>query len=355
LAWLISNRNTNQVLYLADSGVENALWALSNPTAPNAIPSLVTIPARYNSPLPHGSNATFIALGRGGFTVSVVRDPVNLQMVTVTSTGWLPNNTAALAAKKIVTTKLLTLANRFNPPTALNVNGALTVAGSAVVDSRNATCQTSGWQLGDFTTGATAIAAPATVYGSAQDQPAGSNRPTYDYQANQPPSAFTPMILTPDELLALKGRAQASGTYFRPPTGGALTFDASHPLPNGVVFVDTVSGSPIGTPPNAADLASVTINAASASGWLIVMGSITVAGTDSVAYTGLVYAANGLTYTNTGTGAGIRGAVIATNVLPTGASVAGTAKISLDCDAINNNGTGPNWVVVPGSWHEVSG
>ena len=99
----------------------------------------------------------------------------------------------------------------------------------------------------------------------------------------------------------------------------------------------------------------MTINAASASGWLIVMGSITVAGTDSVAYTGLVYAANGLTYTNTGTGAGIRGAVIATNVLPTGASVAGTAKISLDCAAINNNGTGPNWVVVPGSWHEVSG
>jgi hypothetical protein len=44
--------NTNQVLYLADSGVGNALWALSNPTAPNAIPSLVTIAARYNSPLP---------------------------------------------------------------------------------------------------------------------------------------------------------------------------------------------------------------------------------------------------------------------------------------------------------------
>lgn len=97
--------------------------------------------------------------------------------------------------------------------------------------------------------------------------------------------------LNQDEINALKDVARAHGTYYQ----GSVSFSS---LPNGIVFVDTASGDPIGNPPDPADLASVTITGGTGSGWLIVMGSITITG--DVSYSGVVYAANDILYRRTG-------------------------------------------------------
>jgi hypothetical protein len=196
----------------------------------------------------------------------------------------------------------------------------------------------------------TSIGGSGAVYGGDGNNTANQ---ASDYSQNQPSSLFDAFTLTQDDLSLLKSLAKANGTYYQ----GTQSFGS---LSNGITFVDTVSGNPIGNPPNASDLADVTITGANASGWLIVMGGITING--NVGYTGLVYAANDIVYRGTGSGGGITGAVISLNVVDTisttvDSSTSGNASITYNCDAVKTGGgTVPQgFFVKPGSWREVSG
>src|SRR6185503_16718172 len=93
----------------------------------------------------------------------------------------------------------------------------------------------------------------------------------------------------------LRELAKKNGTYFGPgyPNGtaagspsytGSVTFNSSNKVKDGIVFVDTVSGTDIPTDPTAqtpSDFASLSINgnpflSGNFSGWIIVNGSLSI-------------------------------------------------------------------------------
>ncbi len=359
----------DQALALAEAGVENAIWALNNPgTAGITYPG--TIPARYASALPHGAASTFTAFGAGGYTVTIT--PAGTD-ATITATGWLPDNAGTPRAKRTVSVTVTSFAPPnlppppfLDPPGALNVKGELQATGNTTIDSRSAGC---GAKVGAYSKDDTAISGSAAIYGGDGNNKA--NQGGTDFLADQPASTFDPVTLTPSQLNLLKALAKTNGTYYgpgAPPPGsstysGSVSFNSSNPVPNGIVFVDTVSGNPIGDPPNASDLASVSVSAnTTSSGWLIVMGSIGMSGT--VTYNGLVYAANDFTGLGNIT---INGSVVSLNVVDAVASSidstsTGASNINYDCDAIRKGATAGDppkvpqgFVVKPGTWHEVSG
>jgi hypothetical protein len=123
-----------------------------------------------------------------------------------------------------------------------------------------------------------------------------------DVKQNVPTSAFVPYILKNQDLNSLKAMAKAAGTYY----SGAVTFNAGNPLPNGIIFVDTLSGLNIdvnGTnTTDTSDFANVSLHGnapADASGifrgMIIVAGSLSISGDFHAR--GLVYSVNDLVYT----------------------------------------------------------
>jgi Tfp pilus assembly protein PilX len=327
---------TNQALALAEAGVQNAIWALNNPADPLGIPSLAAVPARYNSPLPHSTGATFIAYGSGGYTITVTQVAGTTNQAQVTVTGWTPAITG-FKSKAIVQTTVFSWNGRFNPPAAVTAVGEIQFGGHASADGTTSTC---GPKYGTFSLGS------ATFGGSsgASGTPAGSD-------PNQPMSAFAALTLSQSEINLLKKAAQANGTYYQ----GNVGFN---PIPNGLVFVDTVSGNPIGSPPNLSDLANVTVNGANSNGWMIVMGSVTMHG--NISYTGFIYAADLFDYQGTGHG-GISGAVESFHVSnPVATTVdvddLGNSGISFNCNAlIPPSGLGQSYTILPGTWKVLAG
>ena len=106
---------------------------------------------------------------------------------------------------------------------------------------------------GTWSSGVTTVGAGAQIQGRNGD-PAIPNEPT-DIPQQQPVGTFDALAFNAAELQALKAVARVRGTYYQ----GAVTFDASRRIPDGVVFVDTGSGQPITDATPAADLAAVTI------------------------------------------------------------------------------------------------
>ncbi len=343
-----------QVLNLADAGIQQGIWALNNATSGLTNPLPNPVPAPYNG-------SQLITLGAGGYTLAVSTGASTNER-NVTATGWIPNNTAP-RAKKILTVTLMSLAGRMNPPAALTAKGQVQASGTSSIDaSATAGAPTStvsacpaGAKLGAFTASTVSLSGTASIYGG--DGNLTPNQTT-DYSQNQAASALTPVTFTQAELNALKALAKANGSYYQ----GTQSFTSA--LPTGIVFVDTVSGNPIGNPPTASDLASVTLSGTtSSSGWLIVMGAVTVSG--GATYTGLVYAADDLVLSG---GSKIVGAAVTQNVLNSVSNAvdgtSGSSKITYDCNAINTGvatgGLGSPTVpqgfsLKPGTWQEVSG
>jgi hypothetical protein len=176
---------------------------------------------------------------------------------------------------------------------------------------------------------------------------------------------FQPFLFTDTQLAALKALAQAQGPghYIQPPDNSQF----KPTIIDGLMFIDTVNGQPLGTPPDPTKLASIKITGASNNGWLIVMGSIRIDG--NVAYNGLIYAHNDLSYKGTGTG-GIEGAVLSANVVDSVATVvdtdqSGNSKIYYDCNKVATGGGAFSQAVKDdlnraivtiskGTWREVS-
>lgn len=337
-----------EVMGLAEAGIEEAMWALSNPTAALWL-NFPTMPP------PDRYNGTWTAFGAGGYKITITGGPKEF---TVTSEGRIPNDSTATVSKKITVT-LWSLKDRVDPSAAFGVKGPVELKGNAAVDARNSTASACGAKPGVHSSQSVSISGSAQVH--SDNNPLVANE-SADYAQNQPPSSFDTITLSQAELGGLKALAKANGTYYK----GTQSFSS---LPNGIVFVDTVSGNPIGSPPNASDLASVTITGATASGWLIVMGSLTMNG--NVSYTGFVYVANDLILRGTGSGNGIIGAAINLNIVPSetssssagDSSTTGNAKITFDCNAIKTGvatgGTGSATVpqgffIKPGTWREVT-
>lgn len=366
-------KRADQALTLAEAGVERSIWTLSPaPTGPAG--GGVATPLVGPQGPPWDGNTLFVltaagdATAGGGYTVQLTPGARSNE-VQVASTGWIPSNVTPIATRAVRVT-LMSLNHRFKPPGALNVDGEARVSGNAAISAFGNICNGTGPASGTYSSGGTDVGGSGQICAGVDCSNNQTDCQSPSCLENHPdaPATFNDLKLTQEELNMLKDMAKAAGTYWGPPnyagpsTGswnGSINFNSSTPLPNGVVFVDTISGNPP-TASNVSDMADVRISGGGGtySGWLVVMGSIDLSGNST--YNGLIYAADDLTAGN-GT-ALVNGAIIAHNVNETNGtqidtSANGTIAINYDCNAINNGGgkIPQGFLVKPGTWREVSG
>jgi hypothetical protein len=358
----------SQARALADSGLEYALWALSNPTHPAGLPS--PLPEVASPPF---DGRTFVALGpTGGFTVMVANDAEgDPHRRRIEAVGWAPTNDLVdrrPRAHRRVTVDVVAVPRLgARAPCVLCVRGPLAVAGHVTVDgsNRDPDCGDD-TKYGTFTRDATTVSGPVAIAGGAGPR-----------AADQAATAFDPLTLSPAALEALKTMAWRNGTYYGPgfprggpasdgqaTWGGRIVFDASNPLPDGVVFVDTTDGGNVDTAgANLGTLASVRLAAGAFvpdgifRGWIVVNGSIEFA--DGLHVRGLVYAVDGLAYRAAGSGR-IEGLAVALNASGTsGASLeavgGGELAVTFDCGhATAASLVPPGFLPIPGTYREDS-
>jgi len=325
-----------QARAIAETGVERVAWALNHPTNTAGLPDPLpgTIPAPYDG-------STSVNVDLGGSTLGVFRVTVSPGAASnernVVALGFLPTQASPRAKQRIQVTLIKF---RFpDPPAALSVRGELQVGGNTLIDSRADT--SCGAKSGTYTTGTTDVqGGSADVYGA--DGNNTRNQGT-DILQGQPTAAFDTYLLTDSDLAALKSYAKSQGTYYQ----GTLSFDASNRMPNGVIFVDSVSGNPVTETSDPSDMANLTIHGnapASADGifhgWLIVNGSLAISGNFQM--WGYGYVQNDLTYTGTGTGQ-IVGAMMSRNIKDTSSTTidtntGGNASILYDCAKARSGG-----------------
>jgi hypothetical protein len=367
---------------LAESGLERALWARTTGVIPASLLSGVAA-APYNG-------SQFITLNsRGGAFITVSASPLSAGGQTCTPApmpagatertergvlvvGWSPTNVSGtgqpVAHRQVLATIMKLTDLSINAPCALCVAGELQVSGSTNID---ATTDTScGQKYATFTSGCTALGG-----GTCGDPPSGGNQSyslkgsidnnttkneTTDYQQNQGTSAFPKFTLTSGDMKSLRALAKANGTYFQ----GDQHFSSSNKVKNGIVFVDTLSGTDMTATSPVSDIPTVQIDGNpflgvpgddSFRGWMIVNGKLSISG--NMTLNGLAYAANDFTYNGTGTGA-INGLVISQNVQDTSATsidstTIGNSAIALNCDNVKGGGLVPQaWFVKSGSYFE---
>ena len=368
-----------QARSVAESGLERAIWALNNPADPNGIPDPLpgTAPAPFDGStgIPITVNGTQI-----GLAFVTVTNGVNPNERNVVTVGWVPTNTGTTtkAHQKIQATVSKFLFRASPPPAALTVAGEISAGGNVNINSR--TDLSCGAKDGTWSQGATTSGGSATIYGAdgnntANQTLSGIGGGVTDQRQGVPSSAFDPYILKNADMNTLKAYAQKNGTYFKGSAVQGMTFNAGNQLPNGIVFIDTVSGNNIdynadGTAcagcTATTDFASVAIHGNFASdpsgvfsGMIIVAGSLTIAG--NVTMHGMVYTVNDLTYTGTGNGE-IDGAVFSQNARDVSSTTidtntGGNAQINYNCNYASNPGgqLPQGFSVAPGTYKEVSG
>jgi hypothetical protein len=364
-----------QARAIAEGGVERAIWALQ--TGKIAAPIGGVAAAPYD-----GSTLLMVAVG--GAQLGGVRLTVSNGEATacaspadrcVTAVGWVPDDRAAVKAHQKIR---ITLSNPQlvfkDPPAALSVRGDLQVGANARVDARSdVSC---GKKIGVAATASVSLGVPtAEIRGAADDNTTPNeitdahNGPlpanSHDVATGLSLAAFDEFAFADADIDFFRAYAKAYGTYLQ----GAVVFDAMNPIPNGLVFVDTQSGTNIAPPgggpvASSSDFASVTIRGAASSdpsgvfsGWLFVNGSLSISG--PFAMHGLVYAQDNLSYRSAGEG-GILGAVISGNISRRGPSVIesdqpGNALITYDCALARTGGdTIKNaWVARRGTYREL--
>lgn len=360
-----------QARAVTESGLERAIWALNNPADPNGLASPLpgTVPAPYDgsTPIPIVVNGTQI-----GVVFVTVTNGINPNERNVVAVGWAPTNagSGSKAHQKIQATVSRFIFSATPPPASLTVQGQINITGNTNIDSR--ADQSCGAKDGTWSVGSTTTGGSGDVYGADGNSTENESAPSgiTDVKQNVSPSAFEPFILKNQDLNTLKAMAKAAGTYYSGAGVSSLTFNAGNLLPNGIIFVDTVSGLNIdvngaNTTPTS-DLASVSVHGnapADPSG--IFRGMIIVAGTLSISGSfhgrGLTYAVNDLVYTGTGTGL-IEGAVMSQNIRDVSSTTidtntGGNSSIVYNCRYASNPGgqMSQGFTVQPGSYKEVSG
>ena len=356
----------SQARTLAESGIEYALWALSNPEHPGGVPT----------PLPGTDRAapfdgrTFVALGgTGGFTVKVASDAGgDPQRRTLSAVGWTPTNSPTdprPKAHRTVTVDAVAIPHLgARAPCALCVRGPLDRHRPR--GDRRRQPRSRLWRRHQ-----------ARHVHPRRHDPGRTGR---DFRRsrrraqNQPAGAFEPVTLSPAALEALRTLAWRNGTYYGPgfPRGGAVSdgqatwsgriaFDATNPLPDGVVFVDTTDGGN-GAAGAVTTLAAARLDAGAFGtraegfrGWIVVNGSLEI--TAGLRIEGLVYARDGLTYQAAGAGA-IEGLAVSLNVSETAgarmeAMGGGELTVRFDCARATAAGLVPRgFRMIPGTYRE---
>ena len=373
---------TNQKLVaqaraVTETGVERAIWALNlgftNPADTNGIP----YPLVGTAPPPYDGN-TLIPISVNGTQIGVafvtVTQGTNPNERNVTAVGWAPTNAGggSKAHQKIQATVYRFIYTGTPPPSSLTVQGQINITGNTNIDSRADT--SCGPKDGTWSVGSTTVGGSGDIYGADLPDGTGGNNSAdqsepsgiTDVKQNVPTSAFDPFLLKNQDLDSLKAMAKAAGTYY----SGAVTFNAGNPLPNGIIFVDTVSGLNIdasgANTTSTSDFANVQLHGNAPAdpsgifrGMIVVAGSLSISG--DFQGRGLVYAVNDLVYQGTGTGL-IEGAVISQNIRDTDSTTidtntGGNSSIIFNCGyATNPGGQMPQgFSVQPGSYKEVSG
>jgi hypothetical protein len=373
-----NQRMVAQARAVTESGLERAIWALnlgiSNPLDPDALTAMPA-PAPYDgsTPIPISVNGTQI-----GVVFVTVTNGANPNERNVVAVGWAPTNAGggAKAHQKIQATVYRFLYRATPPPASLTVQGQINITGNTNIDSRSdVSC---GAKDGTWSVGSTTVGGSGDVYGADLPDGTGGNNSANqselsgitDVKQNVSPSAFDPYLLKNQDLNSLKAMAKAAGTYYSGAAVSGLTFNAGNPLPNGIIFVDTVSGQNIdvngANTTSTSDFANVEIHgSAPADPSGIFRGMIDVAGKLSIAgdfhARGLVYAVNDLVYQGVGTGL-IEGAVISQNIRDVDSTTidtntGGNSSIIFNCGyASNPTGQMPQgFTVQPGSYKEVAG
>ena len=371
-----------QARAVAESGLEKAIWALNNPTDLTNGLSAMPGPSPYDGLTDiaiSDSSGTQIGVAR-----VIVTQGTNTNERNVVSVGWVPTNPGK-AHQKIQATVSQFLFKGSPPPASLTVAGEINVGGNANIDSRGDT--SCGAKDGTWSQGSTAYGGSGAVYGAdgnnTQNQTAAgltSTSPITDIRQSVPATAFDPYTLKNADLNSLKALAKANGTYFSGSSVTSLTFNSGHQLPNGIVFIDTVSGqnidanAPVGTNcllggtgcSPTSDFANVAIHGGAEanasgifSGMIIVAGSLAISGNFHMH--GMVYVVNDLTYTGTGNGE-IDGAVFSRNIRDTSSTTidtntGGNASINYNCAYVKNPGgqMPQGFSVEAGTYKEVSG
>jgi len=341
---------TAQARALAEAGIEQALWALANPEAPNGLPD--PLPATVPPPFDGSRLIVVSAAGAplGGFRLAVVAGTARNER-DVVSVGWVPTDDSAdirlKAHQRIAGTLWRLRAPAESAPCALCVRGNLDITDQVTVDARaDRRC---GGKRGAWSSGEVTVAPSAKIWGAdGNDTPNESG----DYVQAQPADAALAWIFTDADLIALKRLARSRGSYYR----GSVVFDSLHPAPEGLVFVDTLSGAPItdATPP--AELARAEIRGGEFRGWLIIAGSLEISGDARVR--GLAYAQDGFAYRGVTPGS-IEGQVVTAGVRGGSASLSrsgGGSALTFDCAAAAaGDGTVPKgWMLKAGSYRELS-
>ena len=366
-----NQRLVAQARAVTESGLERAIWALNNPAVglPNPLP--VTTPAPYDGSSPISISINGTQVGEVEVWVTNGTNPNERNIVAV---GWVPTKAGAKAHQKIRATVYRFLYRQSPPPASLTVEGQINITGNTNIDSRADT--SCGARDGTWSVASTSVGGSGDVYGadgnntpnqSSTTLPGPSAPPT-DVRTNVPVSAFDPYMLKNADLDSLKAMAKAAGTYYSGSSVSSLTFNAGNPLPNGIIFIDTVSGQNIdvngaNTTPTS-DFADVQVHGnapptGTFRGMLIVAGSLKISG--DFHGQGLVYAVNDLVYQGVGTGM-IEGAVISRNIRDVDSTTidtntGGNSTIIFNCRyATNPTGTMPQgFIIQPGSYKEVSG
>jgi hypothetical protein len=340
-----------QAQALAEAGLERALWALSSPQVPEGVAWSAAAPAPYD-----GSRLIAVATELaplGGFRLTITGESDRQRHVV--AVGLVPGDEGPLGrARQEISATVVRL--RFPaPPAGLTVRGDLSIGNGVTVDaSADGSC---GDVAGTWSSGATTLGSGSQVLGRSGD-PAIPNEAA-DARQLQLTGPFDEAAFTPAELSALKAVARARGTYYQ----GAVAFDAVRRLPDGLIFVDTVSGQPITEATADADLAAVSIGdgagtgtGGSFRGWLVVNGSLSIAG--AVALEGLVYAVDRLSQTGTArlVGAAVAGHARSTVPSLIDARPTSGAAVVWNCEAGRTGGRviPQRWMVKPGSYREAA-
>lgn len=348
----------------AESGVEQALWALSHPTATGGISE--PMPSSPAPPPYDGTAASFRAVelvngvSQAGFIVSVANAasgrPNERDIVSV---GFVPAPGNPRAVKRIAATamKLTWL----DPPCALCLGGespdgitpVVQITGNTAVNASDAAGPTPATYCAGQVP-ASAILTTGVVANSGNPAISAPPAGTSIIQGEGRP-AFATFTLSDSDLAILRVLARANGTYYQ----GAQTFTA--PPPNGLVFIDTLSGNPLthSSPPS--DLFEVDIHGNWSNGWrgwFIAAGRIRLAG--QIDMTGLIYSQNTIEAQLQGEGR-VRGAIIASQRIEAVSSLVGSGDVgggglTYDCPAVRSGGGAlpGNWFLKPGTYREVA-
>lgn len=341
-----------QAQAMAEAGIERALWALSNPGAPEGVAWNAPAPSPYDGSRFIGVSTEGATLG--GFRVMITGAGDRQRQIL--ATGLVPGDEGPLGrARQEISATAIRL--RFPvPPAGLTVRGDLAIGPGVIVDAgEDGSC---GSLAGTWSTGATTLGAGSQVQGRSGD-PAIPNE-TSDLLEGQTPESFDELTFTAAELSALKAVARARGTYYQ----GTVTFDATRPIRDGLIFVDTVSGRPVTEATTAGDLAMVSIGSGAGTGpgdsfrgWIIAHGSVAITGT--VAIEGFAYAADRFSQTGAArlTGAAMAGHVRSTTPSLVDARPGSGSALVWNCEAGRTGGGNvpQRWMVKPGTYREAAG